>query len=444
MSTLPPIPPVADADRTVTYAPGGASTTLVDIPFPVYGDATDIAVYADGQLLGSGFYGLVSKSGTGIDALPRPLTDAQVRFEPPITPTVLEIKGAIRPRQTTMATAAQIARREFNQALGYILSIARELYAKSSETAFVLKPDASGPLSSRPLATSVDTGYIYLQTDDASGRIVYYVSNGAAWSSALYATGPTGATGAKGADGAPGAVSASVASLRNRLINGSFSVNQERYVSGVALAAGVYGHDGWKAGGSGCTYTFSQTYPDTTITITAGSLKQIIEDKNVEGGSYVLTWTGTAVGSINGAAAGASPQTVTGVSAGGSLYVEFSGGTLGKVQIEPGTTASDFERRPMSVEMTLCQRFLRFVPISLSGQTGGGYRNAVPISFPKMRTTPSVSAASADPNLAQATLNVTSYGVDSATDESAACFAVATISGAFSVAGYRAKLDARP
>jgi hypothetical protein len=152
MSTPPAIPPVADSDRSVTYAPAGATTTLVDIPFPVYGDETDIEVYLDGAKLGTGFYGLASKSGVGVSALPQPLTDAQIFFSPAIAPNVLEVRGAIRPRQTVMPSAAQIGRREFNWTVGYVLSILREFWTKLASLTPVITINASGPIASRPAA----------------------------------------------------------------------------------------------------------------------------------------------------------------------------------------------------------------------------------------------------------------------------------------------------
>ena len=58
---------------------------------------------------------------------------------------------------------------------------------------------------------------------------------------------------------------------RNVVINGNFGINQRAYASGTALAAGAYAHDRFKAGSGGCTYAFTQTVPDTAITITAGT-----------------------------------------------------------------------------------------------------------------------------------------------------------------------------
>jgi hypothetical protein len=152
-----------------------------------------------------------------------------------------------------------------------------------------------------------------------------------------------------------------LAGFRNRVIDGNFAINQRGQVSGTALAAAAYGHDRWKAGASGCTYTFAAATPDTLLTVTAGTLTQVIEAANVEGGTYTLSWTGTATARVyQGTAAGsyvASPLVVTGLSAGANTTIEFSLGTLGKVQFEPGPVATPFERRSISIELMLCQRY---------------------------------------------------------------------------------------
>ena len=77
---------------------------------------------------------------------------------------------------------------------------------------------------------------------------------------------------------------------KNKIINGNFLINQ-RLVSGtVTLSAGAYGHDRFKAGSSGATYTFATSANVTTITITAGSLIQVVEGNNLQSGTYVLSW----------------------------------------------------------------------------------------------------------------------------------------------------------
>ena len=143
----------------------------------------------------------------------------------------------------------------------------------------------------------------------------------------------------------------------NAIINGNFQVNQRAVSGTVTLAAGVYGHDRWKAGASGCTYTFATANNITTLTISAGSLIQVIEGNNLFTGTYTLSWVGTAQGKIGGGSYDSSG--VTGTPAGGSnLNIEFNTGTLSLVQFEPGSVATPFERRPFGTELMLCQRYL--------------------------------------------------------------------------------------
>jgi hypothetical protein len=151
---------------------------------------------------------------------------------------------------------------------------------------------------------------------------------------------------------------------RQTIINGNFLVNQRVYVSNATLAAGVYGHDRWKAGASGGDYTFTQLPSSTTITIKTGkSLIQVVEDKNVVGGHYTLSWTGTAQArfGINSAtpsgAYAASPITITTQTAGTVMSVEFNEGTLGKVGICSGDVALPFMPKSFDDELRACQRY---------------------------------------------------------------------------------------
>jgi hypothetical protein len=189
--------------------------------------------------------------------------------------------------------------------------------------------------------------------------------------------------------------------LKNRIINGGFILNQRGYVSGTALAANAYGHDRFKGGASGGTYTFTQGAlgVNTTITITAGSLIQVIEGANVgEGGTYVLSWTGTAQGRLNGGTFGASGTVViTGWVAGTNLPVEFNTGTVGSVQLEKGSTATSFDYRDYGRELIMCQRYY-----SKSGGTNVHGANYDGINWigqvyfrTSLRSTPTINIAGA-------------------------------------------------
>lgn len=158
----------------------------------------------------------------------------------------------------------------------------------------------------------------------------------------------------------------SAAMNRNKIINGNFSINQRAVSGTVTLAAGIYGHDRFKAGAGGCTYTFSTLYNVTTLNITAGTLMQVIEGSNLFSGTHVLSWTGSAQGRIDSGSYGNSG--ITGTAVGGTNQtVEFGTGTLSLVQYEQGTLKSNFEYRPIGTELALCQRYYEYtIPYSVS------------------------------------------------------------------------------
>ena len=160
-----------------------------------------------------------------------------------------------------------------------------------------------------------------------------------------------------------GSINGGPIGTKNVIINGNFGINQRGVSGTVTLAAGAYGHDRWKAGASGCTYTFATTNNVTTLTISAGSLIQVIEGLNLYSGTYTLSWTGTAQGKIGaGSYAGSG---VTGAAVGGTnLNIEFNTGTVSLVQFEQGSVATPFERRPYGTELALCQRYFETLPPS--------------------------------------------------------------------------------
>ena len=162
----------------------------------------------------------------------------------------------------------------------------------------------------------------------------------------------------------PASAGAGLAGFRNRLRNATFSINQRGVSGAVTLAAGAYGHDGCKAGASGCAYTFAQSGLDTTITISAGSLILAVEDKNIEGGAYRLSHAGTAqarvwqgTGYTGSGSYAAAPFTTASLAASTQTNVEFSTGAVLRPQLEPGSTDTAFERRPHAVEAAMCQRY---------------------------------------------------------------------------------------
>jgi hypothetical protein len=145
---------------------------------------------------------------------------------------------------------------------------------------------------------------------------------------------------------------------KNKLINSNFSINQRGVSGTVTLAAGVYGHDRWKAGAGGCTYTFATTANVTTITITAGTLQQVVEGAQLFSGTHCLSWTGTATGRIDAGSYSASG--VTGTATGGTnMTVEFGTGTLSLVQLEQAgiPSAWNIYNGLYGGELQACQRY---------------------------------------------------------------------------------------
>ena len=220
---------------------------------------------------------------------------------------------------------------------------------------------------------------------------------------------------------------------KNVIINGNFNINQRAVSGTVTLAAGAYGHDRFKAGASGCTYTFATVENVTTITISAGSLIQVIEGLNLQTGTYTLSWSGTAQGKIGGGSYSATG--VTGSATGGTnLNVEFNTGTLSLVQLEKGSTATSFDYRPYGTELALCQRYFcktynqSVAPGTATGTsnirsttTGNAYGTIGIWNFPvTMRATPTVTGYSPNNGAAGSfsgdSSNFTQLGIHTATE----------------------------
>jgi len=261
-------------------------------------------------------------------------------------------------------------------------------------------------------ATTANTGFNNLAPSQTSNSGKFLTTNGTDTSWATVTASPAGSntqvqfnnSGAFGASASlvwngtalttPSLNSTNTFGFKNRIINGGFILNQRVYVSGTALSAGIYGHDRWKGGASGGTYTFTQgsTGVNTTITITAGSLQQVVEGCNMpEGGTYVLSWTGTAQAKFNGGSYGASPLAVTSITAGANVTIEFGTGTCGNVQLESGSTATSFDVRDYSTELILAQRYFRLV-WTCTGTYFSASACLVFIPHPGMRAAPTAGA----------------------------------------------------
>lgn len=191
------------------------------------------------------------------------------------------------------------------------------------------------------------------------------------------------------------------------IINGCFRLNQEGYVSGAALASGAFGHDMWKGGASGGNYSFTQLASITQITIAADkSIIQVIENKNVIGGIYTLSWKGTAQArfGINSAtpsgAYASSPITITGQTTGTVMSIEFNSGTLSEPVLAIGSLPLAFSIESFSELLAKCQRYLYIKNTSTNNDNfcvndTWQVKNYTAYQFPvTMRTSPSVTVIS--------------------------------------------------
>ncbi len=190
-------------------------------------------------------------------------------------------------------------------------------------------------------------------------------------------------------------VIAAVSAGNNRIKNPGFMVNQMGYVSGASITAATYAHDMWKAGAANSAYTFTASGNINIITITAGTIKQIVEGIDIDGGNHTLSWTGTAQCAINGAAAAVSPQTVN-LSAGVDVTLEWGLGTMGHPILAGGSNVIPFISRPLTLEEQLCKRYYwktHFSVAAIAPYFGGAtsawnYTIPTPVT---MRGTPSIA-----------------------------------------------------
>ena len=155
-------------------------------------------------------------------------------------------------------------------------------------------------------------------------------------------------------------------SFRNRLINPSGNINQRGYVSGTATGgANQYTVDRWRVVTSGQALSWTTSGIDKVFTAPAGGVEQVIEGLNLEGGTFSLSWTGTATATVGGVAV-LNGKSIA-VTAGADLAVRFIGGTFSKPQFEIGGVTT-FERRMIGTELGLCHRYYQVLGKSLDSE----------------------------------------------------------------------------
>jgi hypothetical protein len=187
-----------------------------------------------------------------------------------------------------------------------------------------------------------------------------------------------------------------LAGFRNLIINGNPTINQRVYVSGTATSgANQYTLDRWRVVTSGQNITFTTSANVCTVTAPAGGVEQVIEGTSITSGTHVLNWTGTASATVNGTSiAKEGTFTLTG---GTNATLRFTSGTFTSVQIEAGSTATLFERRPTAVELSLCQRYFwrggNGINLNFPSYANGSVMSW-PLSFPvTLRVAPTLTSS---------------------------------------------------
>ena len=195
----------------------------------------------------------------------------------------------------------------------------------------------------------------------------------------------------------PNGINASNMPGRNKIINGDFRINQRAYVSGTnTTGANQYTLDRWRVVTSGQNVTFTDYLNGLQVTAPAGGIEQVIEDLNIAGGTYVLSWEGNAVGSVNGTVvAKGEPFELPAKT---HATVKFTGGTVARVQLEKGEVVTPFEERFIGDELELCQRYFTKTNVHWrwDGSVGGIATASVHVDFATtMRAIPTISVISA-------------------------------------------------
>lgn len=194
--------------------------------------------------------------------------------------------------------------------------------------------------------------------------------------------------------------------FRNLFRNARFLVNQRGFVSGASLAAKAFGIDGVAGGPSGATVAYANDGAglfDRYLDIATGSIVLPIPGTDIAGGNYRLSYEGTAqyriwAGTPSGSYAIAfrsAGGALVNLAAGVNAFVEFTGGTLLRPQLEIDNRGP-FERVPLDLEIARCLPFFERQVLSRIGfgfvQSGFGL--VCMFSFARKRATPTITLGS--------------------------------------------------
>jgi len=202
---------------------------------------------------------------------------------------------------------------------------------------------------------------------------------------------------------------------RNLIINGSGRINQRGYTSGdVTSAANEYTLDRWRVVTSGQSLQFTGNDAKRTMTAPSGGVEQVVEGNNIVGGTYTITFEGTATCTVGGVTKSSGDTVVLGQNT--NTTVRFTSGTFTNVQLEFGEVATEFEYMAYSEELARCQRYFFKEDSSIQMfsivDSGSSVDRAGICWFPvEMRDTPTVSTSFSFGTLSSETITKRFYSV---------------------------------
>jgi hypothetical protein len=387
----------------------------------------------------------------------------------------------------------------------------------------------AGLLANRFWFDNQPAGFAYLTTDTQE---VYVRENGPGqWGPGIPFRGPPGDRGPAGQDGqdgrdgqdgqdgqdepvdtylplaggvmtgnltAPSLNGGQLAGLRNRIINGSFMVDQRREnsVTAIPLNSEAWTCDRWFAGSYGAAGLAIRVIvggpSPTLLRLRSGAgntnmiAAQRIESWNCDdlagktvslslstratvGGT--LTWQlkyantrdthglfqtptatliATGTWTISNTMQRYEAQIDIPVAAVTGLQLSFSlaGVTSGdweitEVQLEEGPAATPFEHLPVSTELQLCQRYFQWLTYNHSWFAAfAGLGLETGVTWPHMRASPTVGTIVADPYTAFFFQNASTFDIVRITPYGGAIRSIGVAVGQVMVVGYRASADA--
>ena len=160
----------------------------------------------------------------------------------------------------------------------------------------------------------------------------------------------------------------------NLLINTGLMINQRNALSSGTLAATTFVRDLWY-GNSGTTYSIAATNTNTAVcTVTAGAIRYDVLSSILTGEALTLSWTGTALGSVNGGSSyAASPIVIPATASVSNIFLAFSAGSFSKVQLEKGSIATEYAYTDPVFDLHHCKRYYQTGVLRASVGANGSY-----------------------------------------------------------------------